>query len=303
MVKPHHSLAYRDQSANIMTSESSMDSDSGDKVLRNWLERQQKRSRLQLGVSFRDLECHGFTSSTTFQHTATSYLLALPRLIARLVSRQPPRRVQILRDINGLVEPGQMLLVLGRPGSGCSSFLKVLSGDSHGIQVGERTNVNHAGISYDQMHRDFKGESIYLAELDVHFPELTLGQTLSFAASTRETGKASDGASKDTGRDAASLFGLLNAVDTKMGNAMIRGVSGGEKRRTSIAEALITGAQFQCWDNSTRGLDSSTAQRFIQLLRKSTDTLQSTAVMSIYQASETMYHVSCSKEIEQSRLM
>lgn len=286
-----------------MASESSMDSDSGDKVLRRWLERQQKRPRLQVGVSFRDLECHGFTSSTTFQHTATSYLLALPRLLARLVSRQPPRRVQILRDINGLVEPGQMLLVLGRPGSGCSSFLKALSGDSHGIRVGERTNVNYAGISYDQMHRDFKGESIYLAELDVHFPELTLGQTLSFAASTRETGKTSDGASKETRRDSAALFGLLNAVDTKMGSAMIRGVSGGEKRRTSIAEALISGAQFQCWDNSTRGLDSSTAQSFIQLLRKSTDTLQSTAVMSIYQASETMYHVSCSKEFEQGRLM
>lgn len=286
-----------------MASESSMDSDSGDKVLRSWLERQQKRPRLQLGVSFRDLECHGFTSSTTFQHTATSYLLALPRLLARLVSRQPPRRVQILRDITGLVEPGQMLLVLGRPGSGCSSFLKVLSGDSHGIQVGERTNLNYAGISYDQMHRDFKGEIIYLAELDVHFPELTLGQTLSFAASTRDTGKTSDGAFKETGRNSAALFGLLNAVDTKMGSAMIRGVSGGEKRRTSIAEALISGAQFQCWDNSTRGLDSSTAQRFIQLLRKSTDTLQSTAVMSIYQASETMYQVSCSRQIEQGDLM
>lgn len=277
-----------------MTSESPMGSDNGDKVLRNWLERQQRRSRLQLGASFREVECHGFTSSTTFQHTAASYLLALPRLITRLVSRQPPRRVQILRDIHGIVEPGQMLLVLGRPGSGCSSFLKILSGDSHGIQIGERTNINYAGIPYVQMHRDFKGESIYLAELDVHFAELTLGQTLSFAASTRQTSQASNSASKAIGRDAAGLFGLLNAVDTKMGSAMIRGVSGGEKRRTSIAEALISGAKFQCWDNSTRGLDSSTAQKFIQLLRKSTDTLQSTAIMSIYQASETMYQVSCS---------
>lgn len=280
-----------------------MESDRRDKVLRKWLERQQERSRLQLGVSFRNLECHGFISSTTFQHTATSYLLSIPRLIAQLASRKSPRRVQILRDINGLIEPGQMLLVLGRPGSGCSSFLKVLSGDSHGIQVGEQTGVNYAGISYDQMHRDFKGESIYLAELDAHFPELTLGQTLSFAASTRDVGKTSDDASKESVRDAAALFGLLSAVDTKMGSTMIRGVSGGEKRRTSIAEALISGAQFQCWDNSTRGLDSSTAQRFIQLLRRSTDTLQSTAVMSIYQASETMYQVSGSKEMQHNQLI
>jgi ABC-type multidrug transport system ATPase subunit len=72
---------------------------------------------------------------------------------------------------------------------------------------------------------------------------------------------------------------------------MIRGLSGGEKRRTSIAEAFVGGAQFQCWDNSTRGIDSSTARRFIELLRSSTRSRQSTAVMSLYQASETMFKV------------
>ncbi|OTA55242.1 hypothetical protein K449DRAFT_176834 [Hypoxylon sp. EC38] len=268
----------------------SMDANNRDAVFQNWLERQQKRKRLQLGVSFRDLECHGFISSATFQHTAISYALALPRLIARLLSRQPPRRVQILRNLDGLVNPGEMLLVLGRPGSGCSSFLKVLSGDAHGIYIGEQTKVNYAGISYDQMHRDFKGECIYLAELDAHFPELSLGQTLTFAASTREIGANSNAASQATAQDVAILFSLSGAFDTKMGNALIRGVSGGETRRTSIAEALISGAQVQCWDNSTRGLDSSTAQRFIELLRRSTNALKSTVIMSIYQASEEMYH-------------
>lgn len=270
----------------------SMDVDNRDAVLLDWLQRQQERKCLHLGVCFRDLECHGFTSSATFQQTAISYALALPRLLARLLSRQPPRRAQILRGFNGLVKPGEMLLVLGRPGSGCSSFLKVLSGDIHGIVVGERTKVNYAGIPYRQMHRDFKGESIYLAELDVHFSELTLGQTLTFAASARENAADSAAASQATSRDVAVLFGLLGAFDTKMGNAMIHGVSGGEKRRASIAEALISGAQLQCWDNSTRGLDSATAQRFIELLRRSTSALQSTAIMSIYQASEAMYNVS-----------
>lgn len=142
------------------------------------------------------------------------------------------------------------------------------------------------------MHRDFKGESIYLAELDVHFSELSLGQTLTFAASARESIANSDAIPRATAREVAVLFGLSNSFDTKMGNAVIRGVSGGEKRRTSIAEALISGARLQCWDNSTRGLDSSTAQRFIELLRRSTTTLRSTVIMSIYQASEAMYHVS-----------
>jgi ATP-binding cassette, subfamily G (WHITE), member 2, PDR len=276
-----------------------MDINNQDVVFRGWLQRQQVMKRLQLGVSFQNLECYGFTSSSMFQHTAISYALALPRRIISLISWQKPQRVQILRNFDGVVNPGDMLLVLGRPGSGCSSFLKVLSGDANGIQVGDWTKVNYNGISYDQMHRDFKGESIYLAELDKHFPELTLGQTLTFAASTRENGANNSSASNAEGRDAAALFDLSDAFDTKMGNAMIRGVSGGETRRTSITEALVSRAQFQCWDNSTRGLDSSTALRFIKLLRKSTNALSSTVIMSVYQASETMYKVSNSVELRQ----
>lgn len=136
------------------------------------------------------------------------------------------------------------------------------------------------------MHRHFSGERVYLAELDVHFPDLSLGQTLGFAASTRNN------ADPAASHSVASLFGLRDAFDTLIGDTLIRGISGGEKRRTSIAEAYIGGAQLQCWDNSTRGLDSSTARRFIQLLRTSTDNLQSTVAMSLYQASEDMYKVS-----------
>lgn len=141
------------------------------------------------------------------------------------------------------------------------------------------------------MHRQFKGESIYLAELDVHLPDLTLAQTLTFAAATRQQGSNRNVISSKEALDVAALLNLSKALNTWMGNHVIRGVSGGEKRRTSIAEAIIGGAQLQCWDNSTRGLDSSTAQGFINLLRKSTDELQTTVAMTLYQASETMYKV------------
>ncbi|KAF3401388.1 ABC transporter CDR4 [Talaromyces pinophilus] len=241
-----------------------MDSSNADAAFQNWLQRQQKRKRLQLGVSFRNLKCHGFTYSSTFQHTVLSYAIVLPRLIARWLSGQEPQRVQILRNFDGVVHAGEMLLVLGRPGSGCSSLLKILSGDTHGIHIGEQTKVDYAGLS--------------------------LGQTLTFAALARDAGGNSDARSRATGHDIAASFALLPAFDTKIGNAMIRGVSGGEKRRTSIAEALINNSQLQCWDNSTRGLDSSTARCFIELLRRSTNAFQSTAIMSIYQASEAMYH-------------
>lgn len=152
-------------------------------------------------------------------------------------------------------------------------------------------------MSFDTFHRNFFGQRTYLAELDVHFPELTLGQTLEFASFARDDGRQDRasrhlGGAKNNARTMASLFHLTQAYDTLIGNEVIRGVSGGEKRRTSIAEAYTSGAQLQCWDNSTRGLDSLTARRFVDHLRQSTDFLQSTVAMSLYQASESMFRVS-----------
>lgn len=136
------------------------------------------------------------------------------------------------------------------------------------------------------MHSLFQGERIYLAELDIHFPELTLGQTLSFAVSTRI-----EHPDRNAGRTAAFQFRIEESLNTRVGNSMIRGISGGERRRTSIAEAFNIGAQLQFWDNSTRGLDSATTKRFDELLRESTTTRQSTITMSLYQASESIYQV------------
>ncbi|KAI2467417.1 ABC drug exporter AbcA [Annulohypoxylon bovei var. microspora] len=241
-------------------------------------------SKLQLGVSFRDLDCHGFITASQTQQTFLDSLLTVPRLIGAIFRPPSKRKVQILRNFEGMILPGEMLLVLGRPGSGCSTFLKALSGDTHGFHIRDEASINYQGTSYRNFHHTFKGERVYVAELDVHFPELTLGQTLNFAVSMRKRHP-----DPNRGREVSSLFGLSEAFDTQVGDALIRGISGGEKRRTSIAEAFIGGAQLQCWDNSTRGLDSLTARRFIQFLRDLTNEQRSTVVMSLYQASEDMY--------------
>ena len=62
------------------------------------------------------------------------------------------------------------------------------------------------------------------------------------------------------------IFWLEHTVNTKVGNEFFRGVSGGEKKRVSIAEAMITRASTQCWDTSTRGLDASTALESVEAL-------------------------------------
>ena len=69
-----------------------------------------------------------------------------------------------------------------------------------------------------------------------------------------------------------------------VGNDFICGVSGGERKRVSIAEAVLRGSLIQCWDNSTRGLDSATALEFVKTLRISASLAGSTAIVAIYQA-------------------
>lgn len=78
-------------------------------------------------------------------------------------------------------------------------------------------------------------------------------------------------------------------MQTKVGNEFIRGVSGGEKKRVSIAEAMITKASVQCWDNSTRGLDASTALEYVQSLRSLTNMANVSTAVALYQAGESLY--------------
>ncbi|KAI1408556.1 ABC-2 type transporter-domain-containing protein [Hypoxylon sp. FL1857] len=245
----------------------------------------QEAEKIRVGVAFTNLRCYGFASTANYLQTFLDHILALPIRLASLFRQDSSEEVLIIDDFEGLILPGEMLLVLGRPGSGCSTFLRALSGETRGFHVHDTASIKYNGIRYEQFHRLYRGERVYVAELDVHFPELTLGRTLHFAAATRR--RTPD---RNTASIVASLFRLDEAFNTQIGDAVLRGVSGGEKRRTSIAEAYIGGAQFQCWDNSTRGLDSSTALQFIALLCDLSKVRRSTVAMSVYQASENMYN-------------
>ncbi|KAF8904005.1 ABC-2 type transporter-domain-containing protein [Mucidula mucida] len=197
------------------------------------------------------------------------------------------RRIDILRDFEGLVKAGEMLVVLGRPGSGCTTLLKSIAGETHGFYVEQDAHINYQG---------FPRRSYLQRRTDVHFPNLTVGQTLTFAARARTPRTRLPGVTRDMFADhmrdvVMAVFGLSHTVNTKVGNDFVRGVSGGERKRVSIAEAALSGSPLQCWDNSTRGLDSATALEFVKTIRMSTNYMSSAAVVAIYQASQDIYDI------------
>lgn len=85
------------------------------------------------------------------------------------------------------------------------------------------------------------------------------------------------------------MLNITHTSKTLVGDEFVRGVSGGERKRVSIAEMMATRARVQCWDNSTRGLDASTALDFVKSLRVMTDILGQTTFVTLYQAGEGIY--------------
>jgi ABC-type multidrug transport system ATPase subunit len=247
------------------------------------------------GIAFRNLSAHGFGAATDYQKSVGNVMLEGVGLVRRLMG-VGQQRIDILRNFDGLLKPGEMLVVLGPPGSGCSTFLKTIAGETHGFNVDKDSYINYQGIGFEQMHKHFRGEAIYTAEQDVHFPQMTVAETLYFAARARAPRHLPGNVSKDTYaehlRDVImATFGIRHTFNTRVGNDFVRGVSGGERKRVSIAEASLNMSPLQCWDNSTRGLDSANAIEFCKSLRMSTDILNATAAVAIYQAPQSAYDI------------
>ncbi|KAF1997403.1 putative multidrug resistance ABC transporter [Amniculicola lignicola CBS 123094] len=250
--------------------------------------------RRTAGVAFKNLNVHGFGTPTDYQKSVGNVWLETIGLAKKVIGQGTKTKINILRNLDGLVEAGELLVVLGPPGSGCSTFLKTITGETHGFFVDPSSNINYQGIDPKHMNRDFRGEAIYTAEVDVHFPQMTVGQTLFFAARARAPRHIPGGATvteyanhmKDV---IMAMFGISHTVNTRVGNDFLRGVSGGERKRVSIAEASLSMAPLQCWDNSTRGLDSANAIEFCKTLKMQADINETTACVAIYQAPQAAY--------------
>jgi ATP-binding cassette, subfamily G (WHITE), member 2, PDR len=155
----------------------------------------------RVGLCFQHLDVFGYHTPADFQKTVANIWLALPGMVARRLlptsATSGQTRVDILRDFNGLIRPGEICVVLGPPGSGCTTFLKTISGDRNGIFVDKKAYFNYQGIPDKEMHTAHRGDAIYTAEVDVHFPNLTVGETLSFASRARCPRELPHGVSRD----------------------------------------------------------------------------------------------------------
>ena len=203
------------------------------------------------------------------------------------------KEFDILRDFKGVVKPGEMVLVLGKPGAGCTTFLKLITNQRHGY-TNIKGDVFYGPFDSKTFGQRFRGEAVYNPEEDVHLPTLTVGQTLGFALDTRTPGTRPQGVSKKDFKKKVidlllRMFNIEHTINGIVGNSSVRGISGGERKRVSIAEVMITNATVCGWDNPTRGLDASTAADCAKCLRIVTNVYSTTTFVSLHQASQSIY--------------
>ncbi|WYZ41108.1 hypothetical protein EsH8_V_000003 [Colletotrichum jinshuiense] len=257
-----------------------------EEAIEEWVEQGGEQPR-QLGVTWHNLTITGVHTDATFNENVASQLYPLHK---RNKSR-PTRK--IIDNLSGCVKPGEMLLVLGRPGAGCTSLLNVLSNNRNGYEE-IKGDVFFGNMTAEEAEQ-FRGQIVMNTEEEIFYPALSVEATISFAARMKAPHHLPPGIRtpeeyvqrrKDF---LLRLVGISHTASTKVGDAYTRGVSGGERKRVSIIECLTTRASVFCWDNSTRGLDASTALEWIKAMRVMTDLLGLTTIITLYQAGNGIY--------------
>jgi ABC-type multidrug transport system ATPase subunit/pSer/pThr/pTyr-binding forkhead associated (FHA) protein/ABC-type multidrug transport system permease subunit len=171
-------------------------------------------------------------------------------------SKGQPRT--ILDEVSLVIEPGELLAVVGGSGAGKSTLLKSLTG----IEQASQGHVLINGVWLYHNLDAMRGRFGYVPQQDILHMELPLGEAMDFAAELRLPA--------DTPREerAARVYECLDRVGlTEHRNTVVADLSGGEKKRASIAMELLTKPRLLFLDEPTSGLDPGKEAEVMEYLR------------------------------------
>ncbi|KAM8939077.1 broad substrate specificity ATP-binding cassette transporter ABCG2 isoform 3-T3 [Pelodytes ibericus] len=191
---------------------------------------------------------------------------------------------EILQDLNGMMRPG-LNAILGPTGSGKSSLLDILAArkDPHGLS-------GEVLIDGKPQPPNFKCVSGYVVQDDVVMGTLTVRENLQFSAALRLPRSLRQKEKDERINVIINELGLTKVADSKIGTQLIRGVSGGERKRTNIGMELITNPNVLFLDEPTTGLDASTANAVLLLLKRMSKQGK-TIIFSIHQPRYSIFRL------------
>ncbi|KAK4719555.1 hypothetical protein R3W88_017893 [Solanum pinnatisectum] len=191
----------------------------------------------------------------------------------------------LLEGLTGYAEPGTFTALMGPSGSGKSTLLDALSGRlaSNAILSGKiLLNGRKAKLSF--------GTAAYVTQDDTLIGTLTVRETIYYSAQLRLPDRMPLLEKRTLVENTIVEMGLQDCADTFIGNWHLRGISGGEKRRVSIALEILMRPRLLFLDEPTSGLDSASAFFVTQTLRCLSRDGQ-TVIASIHQPSSEVFEL------------
>ncbi|KAM1265797.1 hypothetical protein ACFX2J_035435 [Malus domestica] len=229
------------------------------------------------------------------------------------------KHVSILKDVSGIIRPCRMALLLGPPSSGKTTLLLALAGQlDQDLEFSGRVTYNGHGMHEFVPQRT----AAYISQRDVHTGELTVGETLNFSARCQGVGdryeilvelsrrEKEENIKPDADIDIymkavtsesqraqvvtdyiLKILGLDVCADTMVGDDLIRGISGGQKKRVTTGEMLVGPAKALFMDEISTGLDSSTTYQIVNTIKQYVHILNGTAFISLLQPAPETYEL------------
>jgi ABC-type multidrug transport system ATPase subunit len=203
--------------------------------------------------------------------------------------RQTKQPKNILSDVNGVVNAGEMLALMGPSGSGKTTLLNVLAHReaTPNATVTKSLLVNGTPTTL----KNFRKISSYVEQEDALVGSLTVRETLYFAAQLALPSSITK--SERLARIDALLaaVGLQGQAESLIGTPIRKGVSGGQKRRVSVASQLITSPKILFLDEPTSGLDSAASWEVMSFVRGIAKKHKIIVIASIHQPSTTTFEL------------
>ncbi|KAM3360203.1 hypothetical protein P3S68_019915 [Capsicum galapagoense] len=228
--------------------------------------------------------------------------------------------VNILSDVNGIVRPSRMTLLLGPPGSGKTTLLKALAGVlDKDLRVSEWKNQL---LCHELSDFIPQRTCAYISQHDIHHGELTVRETLDFAGRCLGVGTryelltelsrhdkdagikshpeivsfmkaiAIEGQESSLVTDyVLKILGMDICADIMVGDEMRRGISGGQKKLLTIGEMLVGPAKVFFMDEISTGLDSSTTFQIVKFMRQMVHIMDVTMIISLLQPAPEIYNL------------
>ncbi|KAH0668710.1 hypothetical protein KY289_023203 [Solanum tuberosum] len=191
----------------------------------------------------------------------------------------------LLKNVTGEAKPGRLLAIMGPSGSGKTTLLNVLAGQTKAspkLNLSGLLDIN--GVPFSNKIYKFA----YVRQEDLFFSQLTVRETLSLAAELQLQDVSSIEERDEYVNNLLFKTGLVSCADSRIGDAKFRGISGGEKKRLSLACELIASPSVVFADEPTTGLDAFQAERVMETLRQLAQDGH-TVICSIHQPRGSVY--------------